>query len=107
MKVMLTRRDVLKQAGAVAALATTAPWWIVRRAHAQRREKLILCSIRTLSGCIEIPVIHRQRCPRRNTDRQALVPLTEHPHMFVTEEQAAVHLACAGKDRYRKITADR
>jgi multiple sugar transport system substrate-binding protein len=39
---MLTRRDVLKQAGMVAALATTAPWWVVRRAHAARREKLIV-----------------------------------------------------------------
>jgi multiple sugar transport system substrate-binding protein len=39
---MLRRRDVLKQAGMVAALATTAPWWLVRRAHAQRREKLIV-----------------------------------------------------------------
>ena len=37
---MLTRRDILKQAGVVAALATTAPWWVVRRAHAARREKL-------------------------------------------------------------------
>ena len=41
---MLTRRDVLKQAGVVAALATTAPWWLVRRAHAARREKLIVWS---------------------------------------------------------------
>jgi multiple sugar transport system substrate-binding protein len=39
---MLTRRNVLKQAGAVAALATTAPWWVVRRAHAARSEKLIV-----------------------------------------------------------------
>jgi multiple sugar transport system substrate-binding protein len=39
---MLTRRDVLKQAGMVAALATTGPWWLVRRAHAARREKLIV-----------------------------------------------------------------
>ena len=39
---MLTRRDVLKQAGMVAALAMTAPWWLVRRAHAARREKLIV-----------------------------------------------------------------
>ena len=36
---MLTRRDILKQAGMVAA---TAPWWLVRRAHAARREKLIV-----------------------------------------------------------------
>jgi multiple sugar transport system substrate-binding protein len=40
---MWTRRDVLRQAG-VAALATTAPWWLVRRAHAARREKLIVWS---------------------------------------------------------------
>jgi len=39
---MLTRREVLKQAGMVAALATTGPWWLVRRAHAARREKLIV-----------------------------------------------------------------
>jgi ABC-type glycerol-3-phosphate transport system substrate-binding protein len=41
---MLTRRDVLKQAGVAAALATTAPWWLVRRAHAARSEKLIVWS---------------------------------------------------------------
>jgi multiple sugar transport system substrate-binding protein len=41
---MLTRRDVLKQAGALAALATTAPWWVVRRAHAARDAKLIVWS---------------------------------------------------------------
>jgi multiple sugar transport system substrate-binding protein len=41
---MLTRRDILKQAGAVAAVATTAPWWLVRRAHAARREKLVVWS---------------------------------------------------------------
>ena len=39
---MLTRREVLKQAGVVAALATTAPWWLVRRAHAARDAKLIV-----------------------------------------------------------------
>ena len=44
MKVMLTRRDVLKQTGTLAALATTAPWWLVRRAHAARHEKLIVWS---------------------------------------------------------------
>jgi multiple sugar transport system substrate-binding protein len=41
---MLTRRDVLKQTGMVAALATTAPWWFVRRAHAARQEKLVVWS---------------------------------------------------------------
>jgi len=40
---MLSRRDVLQQLGA-AALAATGPWWLVRRAHAARREKLIVWS---------------------------------------------------------------
>ena len=39
---MLTRRDVLQQVGMAAAVAVTAPWWLVRRAHAARREKLIV-----------------------------------------------------------------
>ncbi len=39
---MLTRRDILKQAGMMAALATTAPWWLGRRAHAARDAKLIV-----------------------------------------------------------------
>jgi hypothetical protein len=39
---MLTRRDILRQGGTAAVLATTAPWWLVRRAHAARREKLIV-----------------------------------------------------------------
>jgi multiple sugar transport system substrate-binding protein len=39
---MLTRRNVLKQAGMAALLTTTAPWWLVCRAHAARREKLVV-----------------------------------------------------------------
>jgi maltose-binding protein MalE len=39
---MRTRREVLKQAGTMAVLATMAPWWLGRRAHAARREKLIV-----------------------------------------------------------------
>src|SRR5687768_4369963 len=38
---MLSRRDLLQRLGA-AALVTTAPWWLVRRAHAARREKLVV-----------------------------------------------------------------
>jgi len=37
---MLTRRDVLRQAGTATALATAASWWLVRRAHAARDKKL-------------------------------------------------------------------
>src|SRR5262245_51179276 len=40
---MLTRRDMLRQAGRTAAvLTTTAPWWLVRRAHAARDKKLVV-----------------------------------------------------------------
>src|SRR2546428_12671647 len=40
---MLTRRNILQQAGRTAAvLATTAPWWLVRRAHAARQAKLVV-----------------------------------------------------------------
>src|SRR4029434_8354516 len=40
---MLTRRDILQQAGRTAAvLVTTAPWWLVRRAHAARQAKLVV-----------------------------------------------------------------
>jgi multiple sugar transport system substrate-binding protein len=41
---MRTRREVLKQAGTMAVLATMAPWWLGHRAHAARREKLIVWS---------------------------------------------------------------
>jgi multiple sugar transport system substrate-binding protein len=39
---MQTRREVLRQVGTMAVLGMTAPWWLVRRAHAARREKLIV-----------------------------------------------------------------
>jgi multiple sugar transport system substrate-binding protein len=39
---MLTRRDVLQRAGTATALATTASWWLVRRAHAARDKKLVV-----------------------------------------------------------------
>jgi len=39
---MPTRRDILKTAGTATAVltTTTAPWWLVRRAHAARQKKL-------------------------------------------------------------------
>ena len=43
----------LKQAGTLAALATTAPWWLVRRAHAARREKLIVWSQAALAPQVD------------------------------------------------------
>ena len=50
---MLTRRNILRQAGTAAALATTAPWWLVRRAHAARDKKLIVWSGATLAPQVD------------------------------------------------------
>jgi multiple sugar transport system substrate-binding protein len=57
---MLTRRDALRQAGMVAALATTAPWWVVRRAHAARREKLIVWS--TVALAPQVDKLLKEQC---------------------------------------------
>jgi multiple sugar transport system substrate-binding protein len=56
---MLSRRDLLQQLG-VAALATTAPWWLVRRAHAARREKLIVWSSIALAP--QVDKILKEQC---------------------------------------------
>ena len=40
---MRTRREILKQGTAAAVLTTTtAPWWLVRKAHAARQAKLVV-----------------------------------------------------------------
>jgi multiple sugar transport system substrate-binding protein len=56
---MLSRRDLLQQLG-VAALATTVPWWLVRRAHAARREKLIVWSSIALAP--QVDRILKEQC---------------------------------------------
>jgi multiple sugar transport system substrate-binding protein len=45
---MLTRREVLRRAGTATALATTASWWLIRRAHAARQTKLVVWAPATL-----------------------------------------------------------
>ena len=49
---MRTRREVVRQVGTTVVLGTTAPWWLVRRAHAARREKLIVWMPVTQAGSI-------------------------------------------------------
>ena len=39
---MRTRREMMRQAGTAAILATTSPWWLVRRTHAARQAKLVV-----------------------------------------------------------------
>jgi ABC-type glycerol-3-phosphate transport system substrate-binding protein len=51
---MLTRRDIVRQAGTSAViLATTSPWWLVRRAHAARDKKLVVWNPTTLAPQVE------------------------------------------------------
>jgi hypothetical protein len=58
---MLTRRDILRQAGRTAAvLATTAPWWLVRRAHAARETKLVVWNPAALAP--QVDKIMQEQC---------------------------------------------
>jgi multiple sugar transport system substrate-binding protein len=58
---MLTRRDILQQAGRTAAiLATTAPWWLVRRAHAAREAKLVVWNPAALAP--QVDKIIQEQC---------------------------------------------
>jgi multiple sugar transport system substrate-binding protein len=58
---MLTRRDILQQAGrTVAVLATTAPWWLVRRAHAAREAKLVIWNPAALAP--QVDKIMQEQC---------------------------------------------
>jgi multiple sugar transport system substrate-binding protein len=58
---MLTRRDILQQAGRTAAvLATTAPWWLVRRAHAARQQKLVVWNPAALAP--QVDKIIQEQC---------------------------------------------
>src|SRR5437899_729179 len=58
---MLTRRDILQQAGRTAAiLATTAPWWLVRRAHAARQNKLAVWTVTALAP--QVDKIMKEQC---------------------------------------------
>src|SRR5919199_5715930 len=58
---MLTRRDILQQAGRTAAvLATTAPWWLVRRAPAARRAKLVVWNTTALAP--QVDKIMQEQC---------------------------------------------
>jgi len=58
---MLTRRDMLQQAGRAATiLATTAPWWLVRRAHAARQAKLTVWNPAALAP--QVDKILQEQC---------------------------------------------
>src|SRR4029450_1163066 len=59
-KSMLTRRDVLQRAGTATALATTASWWLVRRAHAARQNKLVVWNPAALAP--QVDKIMQEQC---------------------------------------------
>ena len=55
-----TRRNILRQAGAAAVVATTAPWWLVRRAHAARDKKLVVWNPTALAP--QVDKIMEEQC---------------------------------------------
>jgi len=57
---MLTRREMLQQARRAAILATTAPWWLVRRAHAARQNKLVVWNPAALAP--QVDKIMQEQC---------------------------------------------
>jgi multiple sugar transport system substrate-binding protein len=57
---MWTRRDMLRQAGMAAMLATTTPWWLVRRAHAARDKKLTVWNPAALAP--QVDKIMQEQC---------------------------------------------
>src|SRR5712692_4427517 len=58
---MPTRREILKQAGMTATvLTTTAPWWLVRRAHAARQTKLVVWNPAALAP--QVDKIMQEQC---------------------------------------------
>jgi len=57
---MWTRRDMLRQAGMAAVLATTTPWWLVRRAHAARQMKLTVWNPAALAP--QVDKILQEQC---------------------------------------------
>jgi len=57
---LTTRRNIVRQAGTVAVLATTAPWWLVRRAHAARQKKLVVWNGAALAQ--QVDKIMQEQC---------------------------------------------
>ena len=57
---MWTRRKILRQAGPAVVLATTAPWWLVRRAHAARQTKLVVWNTTALAP--QVDKIMQEQC---------------------------------------------
>src|SRR6184192_3632693 len=58
---MPTRREILKTAGKTATvLTTTAPWWLVRRAHAARQAKLVVWNPAALAP--QVDKIMQEQC---------------------------------------------
>ena len=57
---MPTRRQILQQAGKTAVLTTTAPWFLVRRAHAARQAKLVVWNPAALAP--QVDKIMQEQC---------------------------------------------
>jgi len=59
-KPMWTRRNIIRRVGTAAVLATTAPWWLIRQAHAARDKKLVVWSPAALAP--QVDKILQEQC---------------------------------------------
>jgi multiple sugar transport system substrate-binding protein len=57
---MWTRRTMLRQAAPAVVLAATAPWWLVRQAHATRQTKLVVWNTTALAP--QVDKIMQEQC---------------------------------------------
>src|SRR2546425_10173022 len=86
----ITRRDVLKLAGA-AGVAATSPWWRVGRSHAQREKKLVyghLPNFTPLADQIQKEQVYEFA-------KQAGLKESEVEYAVVANEQATAKLAAS------------
>jgi multiple sugar transport system substrate-binding protein len=88
---MPTRREVLRQVGTMAVLGTAAPWWLVRRAHAARREKLIVWMPATQPPQVE--TLLKEQCDAYA--KQAGIPAHEVEYSRIDTRQWRSKLAAA------------
>src|SRR3989449_2470946 len=89
---MRTRREILKTAGKTAAiLTTTAPWWLVRRAHAARQAKLVVWNPAALAP--QVDKIMQEQCYAY--DKQAGIKESEIDYQIIGGPQLVPKLVAA------------
>ena len=95
---MFTRREVLKTAGKTATVLTaTAPWWLVRRAHAQRAKKLVVWNPAALAP--QVDKIMQEQCYAYA--KQAGIKESEIDYQIIGGPQLIPKVAAAPTSAYK------